>query len=127
MTQRTELGKTTLYTYDYDNRLTRVTSPQSQVASYAYDSLGRRTRKDDGRGTIMKYVYDGANIIAEYAASGALLKKNLFGPGVDEILSTIDYGLSTTYYYHKDALGSITDITSSSGSTVESYSYWIGG
>ena len=33
------------------------------------------------------------------------------------------YKSGTPYYYHKDALGSITGITSSSGSTVESYSY----
>ncbi len=132
MTQRTELGKTTLYAYDYENRLIKVSFPQSfsgnpdMQVRYRYDPLGRRVAKTITQNSELithNYVYDGDNIIAEYDASGALLKKNLFGPGTDEILSTIDYRLSTTYYYHKDALGSIVQITDSSGQKTESYEY----
>ncbi len=36
---------------------------------------------------------------------------------------TYDLQLATNFYYHKDALGSVTGLTSSSGSLVESYSY----
>jgi RHS repeat-associated protein len=123
-------GEAISYTYDYENRLTHavIASPQGE-AIYNYDPLGRRIKKSivSSPQSIVNYVYDGDQIIAEYDGSGVLTKKYIYGPGIDEILSTIDYGLSTTYYYHSDGLGSVTDITDSSGALIEKYSYDIYG
>ena len=44
-----------------------------------------------------------------------------YGPGIDNIISMKRN--SQSYYYIKDALGSVTAITNNSGNIVESYSY----
>ena len=107
------------YTYDYENRL--VSSTKTGVAAtYKYDSSGRRTEKTVN-GATTKFLYDGDQIIAEYDGAGSLISKFVYGTGIDEVIS-ITKGAST-YYYNYDGLGSVTNLTNSSGTTVESYSY----
>ena len=70
---------THIYTHDAVNRLISVDG----TITYAYDVLGRRVSKTVN-GTITKYVYDGARVIAEYDGAGQLLRKYIYGPGLDE-------------------------------------------
>ncbi|MFH1846732.1 MAG: RHS repeat-associated core domain-containing protein [Candidatus Omnitrophota bacterium] len=56
-----------------------------------------------------------------------MLRKNIFGVSTDEILFTIDYPQSTTYYYNYDGLGSVSEITDENGSVIEKYTYNIYG
>jgi RHS repeat-associated protein len=70
------------YTYDAENRL--MTANRTSVSvSYQYDPFGRRISKNVN-GTITKYVYDGDQIICEYNGSGKLVRKFLYGTGIDE-------------------------------------------
>jgi RHS repeat-associated protein len=99
-----------------------------QTITYTYDPAGRRIAKAVDGTTAVKYVYDGAQCIAEYDGNNNLLRKYIFGPGIDEPVSMIDVEHSNaTYYYHFDALGSVVALTNSSGSTVEVYEYSVYG
>ena len=121
---------TTTYTWDSQNRLTRIDFPDGGLAEYFYDPFGRRIRKRvvDAAGveTIRKYVYDAEDIVAIYDGSDALLMQFVHGPGIDEPLLVIDYrsnSQGTPYYYHTDHLGSIVAITNSGGQVVQQYRY----
>ena len=107
------------YAYDYENRLISA-NKTGTAASYKYDPFGRRTEKTIGSATT-KFLYDGDQLICEYDNSGNLTAKYIFGLGIDEPISITKGGQS--YYYHYDGLGSVTSLTNSTGSTVESYSY----
>jgi YD repeat-containing protein len=50
--------------WDYENRLTQVTLPNSSIVTFKYDPFGRRIQKSSAAGTI-DYLYDGANIVEE--------------------------------------------------------------
>ena len=96
------------------------------MAEYAYDYLGRRVSKTDYtlspiRSTL--YCYDGDQIIAEYDGSGNLLRKFIYGPGIDEPIMMIDASTSSRYYYHYDGLGSVVALSNNDGEIVETYSY----
>ena len=71
--------------------------------------------------TITRYVYDGEDILFEFDGSNALKARYTHGPGIDEPL-LMDRG-GTKYSYHSDGLGSIMDLTDSTGAVKQSYVY----
>ena len=103
------------YAYDSENRLTSTGS-----YTYTYDPFGRRTRKQ-GPGTDITYIYDGAQVIEEQDSGGSVLATYVYGPGIDECISMTRGG--QTYYYHYDRLGSVVNLSNSSGDLVETYHY----
>lgn len=118
---RTDTNGTTQYAWDFENRLTQVTLPNSGGAvTFKYDPTGRRIQKASASGTT-NYVYDGANSIEEVDASGAVLARYAQGPGIDEALAMNRSG--ATSFYEADGLGSVTSLTNSSGTVANSYTY----
>jgi len=117
---KTDVTGTTYYTYDPENRLTRIDFPDGTYATYQYDPFGRRIQKNVN-GTITQYLYDGEDILAEYDATNTRIVRYTHGPGIDEPLIMERGGQS--YYYHADGLGSITEITDATGNIVNSYVY----
>jgi RHS repeat-associated protein len=100
------------------------------VASYAYDYLGRRvSRTIYGTPDVtIKYAYDGDRIIAEYDGSGTLLRKFIYGPGIDEPICLVEVAESNAvYYYHFDGLGSVVALSDVNSVLVERYTYDIFG
>ena len=139
LTTRTNLttNKVTEYAWDYENRLIGVKEKDSadslvatKTISYRYDPFGRRIQKDVD-GTVTKYIYDRDNILLELNSQNALLAKYVHGVDVDQPLrmerSTSPYSdesLSEQYfYYHRDRLGNITEITDRMGNVVQRYVY----
>ena len=128
LTRKTLLatGNYTQYTYDAENRLTKVEeyvagNPTAAFTStYRYDGLGRRIEKV-ANGQTKRYVYDGEDILLEYDGSNVLQARYTHGPGIDEPIAVTKGG--STFFYHQDGLGSVTDLTDSSGATAKSYSY----
>ncbi len=103
--------------------------PGWQTITYTYDPSGRRIEKKVDGVTEAKYLYDGDHIIAEYNGTGALLRKYIQGPSVDEPICMIEASgtYAGTYYYHYDGLGSVIALTNSSASVVELYEYSVYG
>ncbi len=96
------------------------------MASYAYDYLGRRISRTiyGSPNVTIRYAYDGDRIIAEYDGSGTLLRKFVYGPGVDEPICLIDVANgNAAYYYHFDGLGSVVALSDVNKVLVERYAY----
>ncbi|MBU4477832.1 MAG: hypothetical protein KKH34_01890, partial [Candidatus Omnitrophica bacterium] len=108
------------YSYDFENRLLHAAGPMTQAASYKYDAFGRRVSKSYELSTT-NFIYDGDQIIAEYDASGSLIRKYVYGTGIDEPIQATSYTPQAAgkYWYHADGLGSITSLTDDSGNVVE--------
>jgi RHS repeat-associated protein len=102
------------------------TSSWAQI-NYKQDVAGRRVEKAvDGYST--RYIYDGDSVIAEYDGNNNLLRKYIYGPGIDQPVSMIEVADSNaTYYYHFDALGSVVALSNASGDTVQTYEYSVYG
>jgi RHS repeat-associated protein len=117
---KTEGTDVTQYTWDYENRLTQVTLPNSSVVTFKYDPFGRRIQKSSAAGTI-NYLYDGANIEQELDASGTLVAEYTQSKSIDEPLAM--RRSAVTFYYEADGLGSITSLSNSSGAISTQYVY----
>lgn len=72
-------------------------------------------------GDITRYVYDGANIITEYDGSGNVRNAYLHNLAIDDPLA-VQQG-THTYFYHKNGLGSVVNLTDGAGSVVNSCIY----
>ena len=98
------------------------------VASYRYDFAGRRISKTVA-GVTTKYWYDGDQVIAEYEYDDVndvdvLVRKYVYGPGIDEPICLIDIAHEgAIYYYHYDGLGSVVALSDGAGNIVERYTY----
>lgn len=110
---------TNTYTFDEENRLATATKTGS-AAGYAYDAFNRRVSKTVN-GTTTVFVHDNDEVIADYTLTGSLIAEYLYGSGLDEVVS-MQRG-ATSYFYHYDGLGSVTEVTNVAGSIVERYDY----
>jgi len=132
-----QTNETAQYSYDHENRLTGVTITEGSLVkqlTFAYDPFGRRISKTIVQDTIgtdctspntcprtTNYVYDGQSIIMEYDQNDNITAKYTHGPNIDEPLA-VQQGTSI-YYYHADGLGSITGLSNTSGTIVQTYAY----
>ncbi len=94
------------YTYDAENRLV-VASTGTQLT---YDPLGRLYEVYSPGTGATRFLYDGDKLAAEYNGSGVLLRRYMFGPGIDEPI-LVDEGsalnCSGTKVLHTDHQGSV--------------------
>jgi RHS repeat-associated protein len=96
-----EPGKT--YQYDAEGRMTSING--GAVASYVYNASGQRVRKI-ASGTTTEYLYDLAgNVIAEFQGTTWTKGYVYFGGLLAQ------YSDGTTYFAHKDHLGSTRLLT----------------
>ena len=128
LTRKTLLatGNYSQYTYDAENRLTQVQefaagNPTAiTISSYRYDGLGRRI-ENVANGQTKRYIYDGEDILLEYDGANVLQARYTHGPGIDEPIA-VTKGTSTLFY-HQDGLGTVTELTDSSGNIAKAYAY----
>ncbi len=110
---------TNIYAYDFENRLMTVNG--GTTAKYFYDALDRRILKVAGPDSTF-YEYAQLRIIEERnTTSGPVTASFVYGADLDEVL-TMQRG-GQTYFYHQNALGSVTQITNTAGVIVEQYEY----
>jgi RHS repeat-associated protein len=106
------------FTWDAKNRLLSVTIG-SKTSEFTYDGLDRRVRiveKDGGATTSDKrLVWCALNLCEERADTGTTVTKRFFPQGVQ------DGGV--TYFYSRDHLGSVREVTDASGALHARYAY----
>ncbi|MFC1765443.1 RHS repeat-associated core domain-containing protein [Planctomycetota bacterium] len=102
-------------------------SPDFDLVTYAYDAAGRRITKNID-GTITQFTYDGGHVLAEYDGSNNLLRKYIYGPGVDSPICMIETAENNAaYYYHTDGIGNVVALSDDNGDTVQTYEYTLFG
>jgi RHS repeat-associated protein len=118
---KTDASGTTMYSWDAENRLASVTLPSTGgVVTFAYDPFGRRIRKSTSAGTSY-FVYDGTALVEEVNTAGTAVARYVHSLGVDEPLAMLRGG--TTSYFEADGLGSITTLTTKTGTLAATYTY----
>jgi RHS repeat-associated protein len=88
--------------------------------SFKYDPFGRRIYKSSSAATSI-YAYDGDNLVEETNSSGTAVARYSQGLKIDEPLA-MPRG-STTSYYQADGLGSVTSLSSGTGTLAQTYGY----
>ena len=112
------------YAYDFDNRLTSVTGGGTGDVSLTYDPAGRLYQTAQVSGATTRFLYDGANLIGEYNAAGALLRRYVQGPGLDAPLVRYDgTGTTSRRWLITDERGSVVAETNASGAAVQINTY----
>jgi len=109
------------YTYDFDNNMIGISAVNdTNVISYIYSPDGKRLKKYlNGIGT--KYFYDNDDVTTEYDTNTTVQIHYTNNLGIDDIISAKRN--SNVEYYHKDALGSVVNLTSNIENINVSYRY----
>ena len=111
------------FAYDLANRL-RTTRRGSTTTTYSYDGDGVRLQASTGSSSSSKtnFLWDVSHSLPQLAVerngSGSTLRQYAYGAGRISMTS----GSSTSYFHH-DGLGSVVNMTSSSGSRRWTWSY----
>lgn len=117
MIRRTVDGKTQLFSYDLENRLSEVRDEDNNVvAAYTYDPFGRRVSKTINGSTTYFY-YSDEGLIAEYDGNGSLIQSYGYSPegmwSSDPIYTKIN---GEYYYYLNDHSGTPQKLINLNGS-----------
>ena len=113
------------YAWDAVNRLTKITYPSTAYTTFAYDGLSRRTQIAEYDSTsshalisTKNYLWVGTKMAEERDASNTVTKR-FFPQGEQQIVS----GTASPYYYTRDHLGSVREMTDGSGTIQARYDY----
>ena len=120
LTNRSEGGTNTVYTYDSENRLIGVATP-ADTWTYSYDAFGNRIAAAHN-GQTTRYVIDPTglgNVAAEYGGGGSLVARYEHGFG---LLARQD-GANDPAYYTFSAIGHTSELTDSVGNVANSYAF----
>src|SRR5207302_6259604 len=100
MTNKTEGGATTNYSYDFENRLVSVGSS----SQYSYNGLSVRLQKTRGA-TTTRYIVDTnrdlSQVLCDTDANGAITAYYVYAIGLAYKVNPD----GTHYYYHFDPIG----------------------
>jgi RHS repeat-associated protein len=124
---KTDSGGTTLYAWDFENRLKQVTLPNGSGVTYKYDALDRRTERTASIGsplpltTTARFIYDGADVIRDLDGNGITTADYLNGPGIDNKFRQTT--ATAALYFVQDHLGSTRALTDANGNVVASLNY----
>src|SRR5581483_7657124 len=118
---KADANGTTMYTWDYENRLKQVTLPGTGgTVTFKYDPFGRRIQKSGPLGTTI-YLYDGENLLEEVDNNGSVVARYNQTRALDEELSESRSG--TTSYFESDGLGTITSLSNPTGALADTYTF----
>jgi len=120
---KTDQTGTTTLTYDVDNRLIQLVTPNSQLVTYYYDPFGRRLWKEVS-GVRTYFFYSDEGLIGEYNATGVEIKTYGYAPNSTWTTNPLFQKIGTNYYwYQNDHLGTPQKITDGTGAIVWSGTY----
>ncbi|MEQ1731512.1 MAG: RHS repeat-associated core domain-containing protein, partial [Vicinamibacterales bacterium] len=102
------------YTYDPLNRLLTAGS-----GSVAWDPVGRMASYTDAGGA-QNTLWDGASLAIDYTSAGAIARRYVEGPGVDEPVVWYEgSGTGTPYFATSDQIGSVVAWSNASGAPTQ--------
>jgi RHS repeat-associated protein len=116
-----------LYTWDFEDRLTKVTTPDGTTVEHTYDVDGNRVKTTatptSGTPTIKSYLVDTADELSQVAAEidGAAAVVAYYVRAADDLLAV--RRLSALACYLKDGLGSIRGLADESGAVTDMEAY----
>ena len=105
----------TSYSYNLANELTKETKQDGSQVSYAYSGDGLMASRSSSSGTT-NYAWDTSSDLPQLAIEGS--HSYTYGEGPLGFIVS-----SGTYTFHTDALGSVVELSNSSGNSAESYRY----
>lgn len=111
------------FVYDLASRLASTTSGNTTI-TYTYDGQGKRLKASSGNQASAKtnFLWDPNAplplLAVERDGNNALLRRYIYGA---DLISMTTGG--STFYYHPDGLGTISNLTSSTGATQWTYTY----
>lgn len=117
------LAGSRMFAYDMADRTVSTTQGLKTI-TYSYDGNGNRTQASSGSSAaqVTNYQWDInarlPEVVAERDGAGTLLRRYVHG---EDLISMFTGGQD--YYYHQDRIGSVTDLTSSTGTPTLSYAY----
>ena len=118
LTSSASTTTTDSYAYTKLNELTARTANSAVVASLAYDPAGRLLQYVAG-GATTKFQYDGGAIAGEYSGAGALLRRYVPGPGVDEPVVWYEgTGTASRRWLAADERGSVIAVSDAAGNAL---------
>ncbi|WP_445032572.1 DUF6531 domain-containing protein [Streptomyces sp. SAS_275] len=110
------------YTWDGEDRLTQVTTPDGRRWAYVYDGLGRRTAKrllsDDGHPTEEAiFTWDGSHLAEQSGSTGGPTRSWEWAPGTDRAVLQIDQDEVDRRFYAivTDLVGTPTELVDEEG------------
>ena len=97
------------YEYDYENRITKITKGETDIATFIYDAFGRRIWKHDISANTRTFYYynDKWQVLCEYNENNSLEQWYAYGNYIDEVLvkgEDWDEGSDDIYFYAHDHL-----------------------
>jgi len=105
------------YRYDPQNRLLSASKTAGGVVNiaYGYDAVGRRRSRVQGAAAT-RFLWAGEQEIAEYNSAGALVRRFVPGPALDEPVAAVTPAPGVTRRFnHTDALGSVVAVSIATG------------
>jgi RHS repeat-associated protein len=111
--------------YDPENRL--VSASGTKQATLGWDPLGRLETVASPTTGSTRFLYDGNDLVAEYDASGNMLRRYVHGGGTDEPLVWYEGAtLANRRWLQTDRVGSVISVTDGTGNalSVNAYSAW---
>jgi RHS repeat-associated protein len=112
-------GQTTSYTWDYENKLTRIDYPNGSSNVFTTNADGVRMTANDSGGN-RRFIYDGTSIVGEQdISSGNFIAVYDHGNGG---LARQSRGTAVSYYQY-DGLGSTRKLTDGSQTVTDTTSY----
>lgn len=109
-----ETNPAVTYGWDAADRLVKITKG-GNVTEFVYDGLSRRVSEKLNGTVIKRWLWCGTELCEERNASGATVTKRFFTQG--EQIGGVNY------YFTKDHLGSVIEMTDASGALKARYSY----
>jgi RHS repeat-associated protein len=111
------------YEYDLLDRLTKVRKNGTTVAEYIYNHEGLRIKKDNINSTTYYTFGLNGEVLYEQEDTGYMEYIYIGGQHFARVDGDVISGLSTTYFYHTDHLGSTVLVTNASDEIVWSTEY----
>ena len=115
-------GNKITYTYDFNNKLTKITLPEGRIETYTYSGDGKRILANIN-GSVVKYIFDGLIPVLEMGTDYTKFYTKIpsIPGGIGGLISSYDG--ANTFYYYDSHLGNVNMITDESANIVKTYNY----